>query len=85
MKTLILLLITCLAAPTLYAQPKKKKTIYKYKKYEKFDLDKLNIKGESAAPGDLTLSPRLKRDFANKLPERTNFNPEIRKGINTIR
>ena len=58
-----------------YAQNKapKKKVIYKYKKYEKFDFENLNIEGDASSPGDLTISPRFEKKFRNRLPERMNF------------
>lgn len=58
--------------------------IYKYKKYQKFDFEDLNVKGEGS-PGDLSLRPRFKRKFKNRLPYRKNFNPEIRRSLERVR
>lgn len=63
----------------------KQKIIYEYKKYEKFDMDDLVVEGETGSPGDLSIDPRYKSRFKNKLPYRKNFNKEIRKAIYRIR
>lgn len=51
----------------------KKKVIYKYKKYEKFDFDAMGLNGDSNNPGDVSISPRFRKEFKNKIPERRNF------------
>jgi len=61
------------------------KIIYKYKKYEKFDFDDLQIEGDTGGPGDLSISPRYQRKFKNKLPYRRNFHPELRRAIERVR
>lgn len=58
---------------------------YEYKKYEKFDFDEIGVEGEAGSPGDISISPRLRKEFKNKLPERQNFNKEMKKAINGIR
>lgn len=58
---------------------------YEYKKLEKFDFDEIGVDGEAGAPGDISISPRLRKEFANKLPERRNFNKEMKKAIDGIR
>ena len=63
----------------------KKNVIIKYRENEKFDLDDLSVEGDNASPGDLSVSPRFKNAFENKLPHRHNFNPEIRNGVEAIR
>ena len=63
----------------------KGKIIYKYKKFQEFDLEGLDVKGEVGAPNDLSLDSRFKRKFKNKLPLRKNFNPEIRRSVEVIR
>lgn len=81
MKLLIFIFILSLPA---YGQSKK--TInYEYKKYEKFDLAEIGVEGEAGSPGDISISPRLRNEFRNKLPERTNFNNEMKKAIIGIR
>ncbi len=63
----------------------KKKVIYKYKKYEKFDFENLDIEGDASNPGDISISPRFNKRFRNKLPSRLNFNPELKNAIQAIR
>ena len=63
----------------------KKNVRYEYKKFEKFDFEEIGVEGEAGAPGDLSISPRLRKEFKNKLPERQNFNKEMKKAIDGIR
>ena len=63
----------------------KEKVIYKYRKYEKFDFDEIEVSGNLEGIGDLSVTPRKQKSFDNRLPYRKNFNPEIRKAIDTIR
>ena len=63
----------------------KKNVRYEYKKFEKFDFDEIGVEGEAGSPGDLSVSPRLRNEFKNKLPERHDFNKEMRKAIDVIR
>ena len=61
------------------------KTVYKYKKYEKFDFEDLSIQGETGGPGDLSITPRYQKLYKNKLPYRKNFHAEIRKSMERIK
>ncbi len=80
--TLALLLFTLSG----FAQTTAKKTIkYEYKKFEKFDFDEIGVEGEAGSPGDLSVSPRLRTEFKNRLPERSNFNREMKKSVEGIR
>lgn len=63
----------------------KKNVRYEYKKFEKFDFDEIGVEGEAGAPGDISVSPRLRNEFKNKLPERLDFNKEMKKAIDGIR
>jgi hypothetical protein len=63
----------------------KKSVRYEYKKYEKFDFEEIGVQGEAGSPGDISISPRLRNEFRNKLPERVNFNKEMKKAIDGIR
>lgn len=83
MKFLIILSIL-VTSSSLYAQ-KKKKIIYEYKKFEKFDFQEIGVEGESGSPGDLSVSPNPRKDYGNRLPERREFNKEIRKAASGIR
>lgn len=66
-----------------FAQSPKVK--YEYKKFEKFDFDEIGVEGEAGSPGDLSISPRLRKEMKNRIPERTNFNKEMKKAIDAIR
>jgi hypothetical protein len=79
--TFILLLISFQA----FADKPKANIRYEYKKFEKFDFDEIGVEGDAGAPGDISISPRLKKEFKNKIPERKNFNKEMRKAISGIR
>ena len=82
MKLIMILMI--LAVPAL-AQEKGKTIRYEYKKYEKFDFDEIGVEGEAGSPGDLSITPRARNEFRNKLPERQNFNREMKKAVEVIR
>ena len=83
MKLIFLMIIFC---QTAFAQNGEKKNVrYEYKKFEKFDFEEIGVEGEAGSPGDISISPRLRAEFKNKLPERTNFNKEMKKAIDGIR
>ncbi len=70
---------------SIFAEEPKPNVRYEYKKFEKFDFDEIGVEGEAGSPGDLSISPRLRKEFRNKLPERKNFNKEMKKAIDGIR
>ncbi len=80
----LLLLTLFMTLNTVYAQDKKN-VRYEYKKFEKFDFDEIGVEGEAGSPGDISVSPRLRNEFKNKIPERQNFNKEMKKAIEGIR
>ena len=84
MKLLILSLLMMIFTISALAQDKKN-VRYEYKKFEKFDFDEIGVEGEAGAPGDISVSPRLRNEFKNKLPERVNFNKEMNQAIDGIR
>ena len=61
------------------------KVIYQYKKYEKFDLGDLEVKGQLIAPGDLSVRERERRRFELDLYNRTDFDPNIKHDLQTLR
>jgi hypothetical protein len=83
MKLLALALAMTFLSGAAIAQ--KKNIRYEYKKYEKFDFDEIGVAGEAGSPGDISVSPRLRNEFRNRLPERQNFNKEMKKAIEGIR
>lgn len=79
------MILTLTAFSAVAQEEKKSSTRYEYKKYEKFDFDEIGVEGEAGAPGDISVSPRLRNEFKNKLPERQNFNREMKKAIDGLR
>lgn len=61
------------------------KTIYQYKKYEKFDLGNLEVKGELIAPGDISVRERDRRRFELDLYTRKEYDSFIKKDIDSLR
>jgi hypothetical protein len=59
--------------------------IYKYKKYETFDLGNLEVKGDIIAPGDLSVQERQRTKMERGLLERKDFDEEVRKDIKNLR
>jgi hypothetical protein len=80
---LFFILVLGLMSFTAFSQDKNIR--YEYKKFEKFDLDELGVEGEAGSPGDISVNPRARDKFKNKLPERQNFNKEMRKAVQGIR
>ena len=80
----IILMFLIFMTMSSFAQDKKN-VRYEYKKFEKFDFDEIGVEGEAGAPGDISISPRLRNEFKNKLPERNNFSKEMKKAIDGIR
>jgi len=68
-----------------YAKKVKENIVYKYKKYEKFNLEDISVDGETGNPGDISLINRYQKKFKNKLPYRKNFKPEIVFGIERLK
>ena len=67
-----------------FAEPKEK-VIYEYKKYEKFDLGNLEVKGQLIAPGDISVRERERRRFELELYSRKDFDSFMNKDINSLR
>lgn len=61
------------------------KVIYQYKKYEKFDLGDLEVKGQLIAPGDLSVRERERRRFELDLYNRADFVDHIQHDMRTLR
>jgi hypothetical protein len=61
------------------------KVIYQYKKYEKFDLGNLEVKGQLIAPGDISVRERERRRFELDLFARDNFDPFLSKDLESLR
>lgn len=61
------------------------KVIYQYKKYEKFDLGNLEVKGQLIAPGDISVRERERRRFELDLYTRKDFDAFIKKDVESLR
>jgi hypothetical protein len=61
------------------------KVIYQYKKYEKFDLGNLEVKGQLIAPGDISVRERERRRFEMDLYTRKDFDAFIKKDVESLR
>lgn len=70
---IILVLVLC---ANVFAKPSKK-IVYKYKKYESFDFEKMSIDGTASSPGDLSINPRFNLKFKNNLPQKPNLSNEL--------
>ena len=80
MKTL---LAFCVAWSSLVLA--EERIIYQYKKYEKFDLGDLEVKGQLIAPGDLSVRDRDRRRFELDLYNRSDFEDMAAHDIQTLR
>ncbi len=58
---------------------------YEYKKHESFDFSSIDVEGSLASPGDLSINSRLRKKFRNLIPERKNFNKELKRNLDIIR
>lgn len=67
------------------AHGQNQKIIYQYKKYEKFDLGNLEVKGELIAPGDISVRERDRKRFEIDLYNRKDFDPFTQKDIESLR
>lgn len=61
------------------------KVIYQYKKYEKFDLGNLEVKGQLIAPGDISVRERERKRFELDLFTRKDFDGFIKKDVESLR
>jgi hypothetical protein len=77
-------IIFCLAFISAHAQVSKKKIVYEYKKYEKFDFGDMSIEGSQGALGDLSVNPRYQVKFRNELPKKPNFNKEMVDSVDNL-
>ena len=85
MKNIFFALLILFSADAFSQKRRKEKVIYKYKKYEKFNLEDISVDGETGVPGDISLINRYQRKFKNKLPYRRNFRPEVVFGIERLK
>lgn len=82
MKTLLILILAVLVNQSALAD---ENVIYQYKKYEKFDLGDLEVKGKLIAPGDLSVRERERRRFELDLYNREHFDDKVGHDMRTLR
>lgn len=85
MRFLFFVLLIMVSLSALANKKRGQKIVYKYKKYEKFNLEDISVDGETGVPGDISLINRYQRKFKNKLPYRKNFRPEIVFGVERLK
>ena len=84
MKIILSLLIT----NSIFAQktpPVDPSVNYEYKKYQKFDLGNIAIKGSILTPGDVSVRDRLPSSITHDVYDRKNFNDHMDKDIQDIK
>lgn len=79
-----ILIIMLMTSVSILAKKRKSKVIYKYKKFESFDFENISVEGDSSTPGDISVNPRFRVRFKNKLPEKKSFNTEVIDSIDMI-
>ncbi len=84
MKYILIIFLGCFSYWVSAETEKTPNIKYEYKKYEKFDLNEINVEGEAGAPGDLSITPALREEFKNNIEERKNFNSQLKNAIETI-
>ncbi len=85
MKIIFALITLCFMTLAFARDEEGKRVYYEYKKYEKFDFGVIDVEGGGNSPGDLSISPRFRKKFRNKIPERRQFNNEMKKALDSIR
>ena len=87
MKKISFLILFLIIYFNLFAQnpPVDPSVNYEYKKYQKFDLGNLSIKGNILTPGDVSVRDRLPSSITHDVYDRKNFNDYMDKDIQDIR
>lgn len=85
--SLLIILVSVLFSIGATAQnpPADPSVNYEYKKYQKFDLGNLSIKGNILTPGDVSVRDRLPSSITHDVYDRKNFNDHMDKDIQDIR
>lgn len=83
-KNLVILSSFFLITALAYSESNEK-VIYKYKKYEKFDLGDMSIKGDVITPGDISVKKRQFKRFNEGLFKRLHFKDKIKEDIRDLR
>ena len=81
----IIICLICLFQMSSLMAQEDQKVIYQYKKYEKFDLGNLEVKGQLIAPGDISVRERERKRFELDLFSRKDFDGFVRKDLESLR
>ncbi len=81
---LLIIIVSFLISNNIRAETKEQ-VIYEYKKYEKFDLGNLEVKGELIAPGDISVRERDRKRFSSDFYIRDSFKQQIIDDIRNLR
>ncbi len=84
MKVLIFSILL-ISSYVLADEDKKSNVVYKYKQYEKFDFEELQVEGDASNTWDLSVFSRYERKFKNQLPYKKNFKRELIKSVERIK
>jgi hypothetical protein len=85
MLTFILILGFSFSSFAQEAQQPEQKTIYQYRKYDKFDLGSLELDGELLAPGDVTIRERERVRIKMDLFDRKRMGDFKRKDAQSLK
>lgn len=78
---MLLIFLIHLATNHAFAQGSKQKVNVEYKKYERFDLGNLEIKGTVVAPGDVSIKERERKVLETDFYEKKDYFPDIRRDV----
>ena len=86
MKLIIFSIVFILMSPLAFStEVTNEKVVYKYREYEKFDFDTIDVDAGLGNKGALSVFSRYTNKFKNKLPFRTNFKREIWRSVERSR
>lgn len=83
-RTSILIVFCSVFNLTLFAQSQKSRS-YKYREIEKQSSQSLTINIGDGGLSGLTIDRRYVKDFANQLPSREDFKPEVKRSMRRVK
>ena len=79
---IMLIFLSMILSTNTYTQNKQE--LYEYKKYERFDLGDLEVRGELLAPGDISVQERDRQRFEVDLYERKDSLDLARQDVGSL-
>ncbi len=79
---IMLIFLSMILSTNTYTQNKQE--LYEYKKYERFDLGDLEVRGELLAPGDISVQERDRQRFEVDLYERKDSLDLARQDVDSL-